>query len=98
MRTGREVQLHAVLAGRRALAALHPLALAVALLGIDEVDARRPEDAHQLVEVLGRRGKVRGKQIVDLVVEQVPLLLADDDELPYFVEPVFKRQGQNLLR
>jgi len=37
--------------------------------------------------------EVRGEQIVDFVVEQVTLLLADDDQLPDFIKLVFKRDG-----
>ena len=54
------------------------------LIGVDHFDAGAAEDVEQIVELVGR-GDFRRQQLVDLVVQQVALLLADDDELPYFV-------------
>ena len=91
-RARREVELRTF-----AFFALHPVALAVRLLGIDEVDAGGAEGGEQLFEVLRGRREIGRQQIADLVVEQVALLLADDDELTYFVELVFDRQGRVFL-
>ena len=79
-----------------AVLALHPVALAVGLLGVDQVDAGAAERGEQLFEIFGRRRQVGGQQIADLVVEQVALLLADDDQLADFIELVFDRQGRIL--
>ncbi len=52
------------------------LVVAVGLLGVDDLDAGAAERAEQIVQLLGRRD-VGGQQLVDLVVEEVALLLAD---------------------
>ena len=94
---GREVELHAVFGGPgRTLAALHRVALAVALLGVDQVDAGVAEHREQLVQVLGIRGQLGRQDVVHLVVEEIALFLADDDELADFFELVFERQGRYL--
>ena len=54
------------------------------------------EHREQLFEVLGVGGEVGGQQIVHLVVQEVALLLADDDQLPDFIELVFEREGHIL--
>ena len=59
------------------------LVVAVALLRIDDFDARAPERAEQIVQLL-RRGDVRREQLVHLVIEEVALLLAEGDELLEF--------------
>ena len=51
------------------------------------------EHREQLLEILGVGGEVRGQQIVDFVVEEVALLLADDDQLPDFIKLFFERDG-----
>ena len=80
----RQVQVHA----RRRPASLRP----ELLVRIDHLDAGAAERAEQVVQVV-RRGDVGPQQVVDLVVEQVALFLADGDQLLYFVELVFDRQG-----
>ena len=63
----------------------------VFLVGVDDLDAGAAERVEQVVELVGR-GDVRRQQLVDLVVEQVALLLADVDQLPDFVVFFFDRQ------
>jgi hypothetical protein len=77
--------------------AVDGLAPGVPLLGVHEVDARVAKDGEELFEVFGRRGDLRRQDVVHLVVQEVALLLADDDELPDFLVPVFDRQGCHLL-
>ena len=63
----------------------------VLLVRVDDLDAGAAEGVEQVVELVGR-GDLRRQQLVDLVVEQVALLLADVDELPDFVVLFFDRQ------
>ena len=63
----------------------------VLLVGVDDLDAGAAEGVEQIVELVGR-GDLRRQQLVDLVVQQVALLLADVDQLPYFVVLFFDRQ------
>ena len=72
------------------------LSLAVLLVRVDDLDAGAAERVEQVVELVGR-GDLRRQQLVDLVVEQVALFLADGDELPYFVVFFFDRQRHVLL-
>jgi len=72
------------------------LVVAVALLGIDDFDARAAEGAEQVVELLGRRDVGR-EQLVDLVVQQIPFFLADGDELSHLIVFFFDRQRHVLL-
>ena len=72
------------------------LVFAVFLLGIDDLDARAAERAEQIIELVRRRD-VGGQQLVDLVVEQVALFLADGDELLYLIVFFFDRQRRVLL-
>ena len=71
-RARREVELGPVLGA----VAIEVLVAAVRLVGVDDLDAGAAERVEQVVEVLGR-GDLRREQLVDLVVEQVALLLAD---------------------
>ena len=92
-RAGRQVELE--LLGPFA-GAVEQLVFAVLLLGVDDLDAGAAERAEQVVELV-RRGDVGRQQLVDLVVEQVALFLADGDELLYFVVFFFDRQRRVLL-
>jgi hypothetical protein len=49
-----------------------------------------PKGIEEIVELLGRRD-FRRQELVDLVVQQVALFLANIDELPYFVVFFFDR-------
>ena len=62
------------------------------LVRVEHLDAGAAERVEQVVQLL-RRGDFGRQQLVDLVVEEVALLLADVDELPYLVVLVFNRQG-----
>ncbi len=53
------------------------------LLRIDDLDIHFAEHAHDIVELIGG-DHVRGQQIVDFVVGEEPLLLAQINELLYF--------------
>ena len=66
--------------------------LQVRLLGVDDLDARAAERIEQVVELVGR-GDLGRQQLVDLVVQQVALFLADGNQLPYFVVFFFNRQA-----
>ena len=90
-RARREIELRLV---ARAVA-IEVLVAAVRLVGIDDLDAGAAEGVEQIVEILGR-GDLGGQHLVDLVVEQVALLLADGDQLAYFVVFFFNRQGHVL--
>ena len=95
-RAGGEIELRLV-AGAAAVGALaEELVLAILLLRVDDLDAGVAEGAEQVVQLLGR-GDVSGQQLVDFLVEQVALLLAHGDELPYFVVFLFDRQRPFLL-
>ena len=95
-RARREIELRLV-AGAAAVGALaEELVLAILLLRVDDFDAGVAEGAEQVVQLLGR-GDVSGQQLVDFLVEQVALLLAHGDELPYFVVFLFDRQRPFLL-
>ena len=65
----------------------------VALFRVDQVDAGAGKHREELFEILGVGGEVRGQQIVDFVVEEIALLLADDDQLPDFIKLIFERDG-----
>ena len=62
----------------------------VLLVRVDDLDAGAAEGVEQVVELVGR-GDLRRQQLVHFVVQQVALLLADVDELPYFVVFFFNR-------
>ena len=72
--------------------AIEVLVAAVGLVGIDDLDAGAAEGVEEVVEVF-RRSDLRRKHLVDLVVEQVALFLADLNQLAYFVVTFFNRQG-----
>ena len=74
--------------------AIEILVATVGLVGVDDFDAGAAERVEELVEIL-RRSDLRGEHLVHFVVEQVPLLLADIDELPYFVVFFFNRQDHS---
>ena len=86
----REIELGAVLGA----VAIEVLVAAVRLVGIDDLDAGAAERVEQVVEVF-RRGDLRREHLVDLVVEQVALFLADLNQLAYFVVLFFNRQGHS---
>ena len=92
-RARREVELELLGAFRGPVDRLDVVAQ-VFLIGVDDLDAGAAEDAEELVELVGRRDVGR-QQLVDLVVEEVALLLADVDELPDLVvlSPRSKRCG-----
>ena len=92
-RAGREIELE--LLGAFA-GAVEQLVFAVGLLGVDDLDAGAAERAEQVVELVGRRDVGR-QELVDLVVQQIALFLADGDELPHFVVFFFDRQRRVLL-
>ena len=87
-RAGRQIELELL---GPFTGAVEQLFFAVGLLGVDDFDAGAAERAEQVVQLVGRRD-VGGQQLVDLVVQQVSLLLADGDELPYLVVFFFDRQ------
>ena len=60
------------------------------LIRVDDLDAGAAEGVEQIVELV-RRGDFGRQRLVDLVVEQVALLLADVNQLPYFVVFFFDR-------
>ena len=60
------------------------LVAAVRLVGIHDLDACGAKGIEEVIEFLGR-GDFGRQNLVDLVVEQVALLLADSDQLAYFV-------------
>ena len=91
-RAGGEVELRPL-----AVVALHPVAAVIRLVRVDQVDAGGAEGRKQFLEILRRCGEIRRQQIADLVVEKVAFLLADEDELPDFVELVLDRQAGLLL-
>jgi hypothetical protein len=62
----------------------------VLLVGVDDFDAGAAERIEQVVELV-RRGDLGRQHLVDFVVEQVALFLADVDELPDFVVFLFNR-------
>ncbi len=64
----------------------------VLLVRVDDLDAGAAERVEQIVELVGG-GDLRRQQLVDLVVQQVALFLADVDELPYFVVFFFNRHS-----
>ena len=61
----------------------------ILLVRVDDLDARAAEGVEEVVQLVGRRD-LRRQQLVDLVVEEVALLLADVDELPYLVVLLFE--------
>src|SRR5262245_11538557 len=70
------------------------LVATVRFVRIDDLDARAAEGIEQVVELF-RRCDLRRQELVDFVVKQVSLLLADGDELAYFVVFLFNRQDQS---
>ena len=60
-----------------------------------DLDSRAAERVEEVVELVGR-GDFGRQQLVDLVVEQIALFLADGDELPDFVVFFFDRQVRVL--
>ena len=92
-RAGRQIELE--LLGAFA-GAVEQLVFAIFLLGVDDFDAGAAERAEQVVELVRRRD-VGGQQLVDLVVQQVALFLADGDELPHLIVFFFDRQRRVLL-
>ncbi len=56
----------------------------VLLVRVDDLDAGAAERVEQIVELVRRRDLGR-QQLVDFVVQQVTLFLADVNQLPYFV-------------
>src|SRR5262249_16225363 len=68
----------------------------VFLIGVDDFDAGAAEGVEQVVEFL-RRGDLGRQELIHLVVEEIPLLLADADELPYFVVFFFERERFSLV-
>ena len=91
-RAGRQIELE--LLGPFA-GAVEQLVVAVRLFGVDDFDAGAAERAEQIVELVRRRD-VGGQQLVDLVVQQVALFLADGDELPHLIVFFFDRQRRVL--
>ena len=91
-RAGRQIELELL---RTLAGAVEQLVVAVRLLRVDDLDPRTAEGAEQVVELVRRRD-VGGEQLVDLVVEQVALFLADGDELPHFIVFFFDRQRRVL--
>ena len=70
------------------------LVAAVRFVRIDDLDAGAAEGVEEVVELF-RRGDLGRQELVHLVVEQVSLLLADGDQLAYFVVFLFNRQDQS---
>ena len=62
-------------------AGLEVVAVLVALGPVDDVDAEVGEADVDLVELVGEADHLLGQHLVDLVVEQIALLLAELDEL-----------------
>ena len=87
-RSGREIELEFFRPFSRAVDRL--VVPHVLLVGVDDLDAGTAEGVEQVIELVGR-GDLRGQEFVHLVVEQVTLLLADVDELPYLVVLFFDR-------
>ena len=81
-RAGREVELELFGPFGRAVDDL--VVAQVFLIGVDDFDTRAAEGVEQIVELVGR-GDFRRQQLVHLVIQQVAFLLADADELSYFV-------------
>ena len=79
---GRQVELDAFF--RAFLRAVEGFVVAEPLVRVQDLDPGAAEGVEQVVQLL-RRVDFRRQQLVDLVVEEVALLLADVDELPYFV-------------
>jgi hypothetical protein len=88
-RARRQIELE--LLGALAGPVEHLLVAQVLLIGVDDLDPRAAEGVEEVVELV-RRGDLRGQQLVHLVVEQVPLLLAERDELPHLVVPLLDRE------
>ena len=91
-RAGRQIELELLGTFARPV---EQLVVAVGLLGVDDFDAGAAERAEQVVQLVRRRD-VGGQQLVDLVVEQVALFLADGDELPHLIVFFFDRQRRVL--
>ena len=88
-RAGRQVELQLLGAFGRPVNQLDVVAQ-VFLIGVDDFDAGAAEGIEEVVELVGRRN-LRRQEFVHLVVEEVALFLADVDELPDFVVPLFNR-------
>src|SRR5439155_8316422 len=69
----------------------------VLLLRVDHLDAERVEQEEHVVEVF-RGVDLLGQHVVDLVVEQVPPLPAEVDQLPYLFVFLFDTQGSSPLQ
>ena len=95
-RARRQVELELLGPFRRAVDRLDVVAQ-VFLIGVDDLDARAAERVEQIVELVGRRDVGR-QQLVDLVVEEVALLLADVDELPDLVVLLLDREVRRAGR
>ncbi len=99
-RSGREIELSILLRlfrlGFFGLVQGH-VVRRLGLRRLQHLDAGVVEHGEQVVQILGRMHVGRQK-VVDLVVEEVTLLLAQGDQLADLVELVFKRQDLNLLR
>ncbi len=76
--------------------AVQQLVFAILLFGIDDLDPGAAERAEQIIELVRRRD-VGGQELVDLVVQQVSLFLADGNELLHFIVFFFNRQRRVLL-
>src|SRR5262245_27534217 len=89
-RAGREVELELFGAFLRPIDRFDIVAQ-VLLIGIDDLDAGAAERVEQIVELVGGRD-LRREELVDFVVEEVALFLADVNELPDFVVLFLDRQ------
>ena len=65
---------------------------AVRLVGVDDLDAGAAERVEQVVEVF-RRGDLRREHLVDLVVEEVALFLADAESAGVLRRNVLQSTG-----
>jgi hypothetical protein len=68
----------------------------VLLIRVDDLDAGAAEGVEKVVQFF-RRGDLGGQELVHLVVEKVPLLFADADELPDFIVFFFERERFSLI-
>jgi hypothetical protein len=89
-RPGREIELQFLGALPRPVDGLGIVAQ-VFLVRIDDLDTGAAKGIEQVVELVRRRD-FRRQELVDLVVQEVTLFLADVNELTYFVVLLFERQ------
>ena len=68
----------------------------ILLVRVDDLDAGAAERVEQVVELVRRRD-LRRQELVHLVVQQVALLFADVDQLPYFVVFFLNRHSSILV-